>query len=246
MTAELDEVCLDRATVRYSRAVVGPVSLTFAPGITCLVGANGAGKSTIFRVLAGVQDPTDGTASVPRSRFAGKRSAVGYLPQDQSLPGAATCRQYLEYVAWISGIARRDRSAAVVEALEIADLAERRNSAVRELSGGMRRRLGLAQAIVHDPQVLLLDEPTVGLDPVQRIAMRKVITASSPRRVTVVSTHLVDDVEAMADRVVVLNAGSVVFDGDVDGLIAQTAGDGDRVRRLEDGLTRLMSRAVGA
>ncbi|MFC8597444.1 ABC transporter ATP-binding protein [Isoptericola sp. NPDC057191] len=229
---ETRAVRLDGAEVRYRRAAIGPITLTFRPGITCLVGANGAGKSTLFRVLAGVQAPTFG--SVQGVGRTGGISTVGYLPQELGLPRTATCRQYLDYVAWVYGVPRGRRRAAVDTALQRADLTTRADVPIRSLSGGMRRRLAFAHAVVHDPQVLLLDEPTVGLDPVQRQAMRDVIQGASGGRVTVISTHLVDDVRALADRVIVLDAGHVVYDGDVTDL-EETSGDD-----LEAAITALM------
>jgi ABC-2 type transport system ATP-binding protein len=214
-------------TKRYRAAfTLGPLTLTIKPGVTCVVGPNGAGKSTLFRLLASVERPSSGTV---RLDLPDGRNRLGYLPQDPVLPGSATCEQFLTYVAWLQRIPAARRQEAVATALDQVGLTAYGTRRIRELSGGMRRRLGIAHAIVHDPVLLLLDEPTAGLDPRQRISLRETVTRVGERRVVVVSTHLLEDVRAIAKRVLVLNNGKLVHDGDVASLqgLAQATSFGD-------------------
>lgn len=222
------------------RFTLGPLDATFSQGVTCLVGPNGAGKSTFFRLAAGLEVPTAGSVVMVGREGSGR---LGYLPQDPSFPPQATGEQFLDYVAWLQKVPRSARPAAVSSALDAVGLTERRSQRIRTLSGGMVRRLGIAQALVHDPGMLLLDEPTAGLDPVQRIELREAITAVAADRVVIVSTHLVEDVRGVADRVFVLDDGEVVYDGDVATLEASARADAVGDTELERAITGLIRRA---
>ncbi|WP_158630726.1 ATP-binding cassette domain-containing protein [Nocardioides daphniae] len=148
------------------------MSCTLQPGVNVLLGRNGAGKSTLCRVLASAEQPTRGlllTSEGPVTDLRSHRSRVGWLPQTPPVAAHMRAGDYLHYAAWLKGLARRERQGAVADALERTGLGPRRHSRIGTLSGGMVRRLGIAQAIVHRPQLLVLDEPTVGLDPEQRI-----------------------------------------------------------------------------
>lgn len=195
-----------------NRFQLGPLSLRLGTGVTCLVGANGAGKSTFFRLAAGIDRPTSGHVALQSN---GRVGSMGYLPQELELPRTASCEQFLHYVAWLYRVPKPEREQAVARALERTALSDRAGSKIRELSGGMRRRLGVAHALVHDPAVVLLDEPSAGLDPRQRALLRETITANAEGRVVLVATHLVEDILGMADRVVVIRGGELVFDGDL-------------------------------
>jgi ABC-2 type transport system ATP-binding protein len=235
MSARL--VC-DGVTKSYgSRFTLGPVSLEITRGVTCLVGANGAGKSTFFRLAARVDRPTSGSIRVDVSNGGAR---LGYLPQEPQLPSGATCEEFLHYVAWLQRVPRANRVAAVDSALSQVGLFDERTTRIRTLSGGMRRRVGIAHAIVHDPALLLLDEPTAGLDPAQRISARQTIGEIGHGRVVVVATHLVEDVRGLADRVIVMSSGSIVYDGDVPGLEALTQPDLPGDTDLERAIASLM------
>jgi ABC-2 type transport system ATP-binding protein len=218
---------------------LGPLSCTLNEGVTCLVGPNGAGKSTFFRLAAGIEKPTTGTIALET----GKDRRLGYLPQEPDLPRSATCEEFLHYVAWVHKIPPKQRPEAVADALVRVNLTERHRSKIRTLSGGMLRRLGIAQSLIHDPALLLLDEPTVGLDPRQRIALRETISSVSDGRIVLVSTHLVEDIRSLADRVIVLNAGQVIFDGDVPALEGKATADAPGDTDLERAIATLMGDA---
>lgn len=229
----------DGLAVEYPGFALGPINVELTDGITCLVGANGAGKSTLFRALTGIERARRGSVTLDGAPLRG--GDVGYLPQELSLPGRATCVQYLTHVAWLRGVPRSERARAVETALAGVGLEQRASSKIRTLSGGMRRRLSLAHALVHSPQVLLLDEPTVGLDPLQRVAMRGTIAQATSGRLAVVSTHLVDDVAALAQRVLVIRHGAVVFSGDLVSLESAADENAPGSSPLEKAIATLIS-----
>jgi ABC-2 type transport system ATP-binding protein len=196
------------------------VDATIGPGITGLLGPNGAGKTTLLRILATLLPPTSGTArldgwstSHDRERVEIRRR-LGYLPQDLGLYPRFTVFEFVDYLAMLKELHEpRERHRRVREALEAVDLQDVAGRKIRTLSGGMRRRVGIAQAIVADPQLLLLDEPTGGLDPEQRVRFRQLVGRLGEHRTVLLSTHLVEDVAAICTSVVVLWHGKVLFQG---------------------------------
>ncbi|MDR1824308.1 MAG: ATP-binding cassette domain-containing protein [Bifidobacteriaceae bacterium] len=212
---------------------VGPITATFPVGVTCLVGANGAGKSTLFRGLAGLQKPKAGSLTWTD----GQAGTVGLLPQEPSLPARARCADLLAHVAWLQGVPRSARADAVSSALEAVGLVDRAGQRIGTLSGGMRRRLAIAQAMVHSPGLLLLDEPTVGLDPKQRTGLRELIGQIGQDRVVLVSTHLLEDVRRIAQNVIVLAEGRVTFAG----AAAELASRADQAADPADGFDAVVA-----
>jgi len=195
------------------------VDLQLQPGITGLLGPNGAGKTTLLRILATVLAPDAGRVRLlgldPQD--AGERLSVrrrlGYLPQEAGLHRGFTAFEFVDYVAILKEMTDRPaRHAEVRRVLDLVDLGDIRSRRIRALSGGMRRRVALAQALLGDPDLLLLDEPTAGLDPEQRLRFREFVSAA-PHQTVVVSTHQTEDVAALCTRVVVLDHGRVRFDG---------------------------------
>ncbi len=195
------------------------VSLGLGPGITGLLGPNGAGKTTILRILATVLAPNEGRVrllgldpSDPAERTDIRRR-LGYLPQDAGLHRGFTAFEFVDYVAILKEMTERHaRHAEARRVLELVGLGDVRGRRIRTLSGGMRRRVALAQALLGRPDLLLLDEPTAGLDPEQRLRFRELVSAASHQTV-VISTHQTEDVAALCARVVVLDQGTVRFDG---------------------------------
>lgn len=198
------------------RTVLEDVSLDLGRGVTGLVGVNGAGKSTLLRILSLGLRPTRGSVSlVGREdlRLTEARRAVALMPQSANLPGRLRVVDFLAYLAWLRAVPRRQRPSAVERALALAGLDDRAGSRYADLSGGMQRRVLLAQALLAEPGLLLLDEPTASLDPEQRVRIRDVVAEQGRERSVVVSSHLVEDLVPVADRIVMLDAGRVVFDG---------------------------------
>jgi ABC-2 type transport system ATP-binding protein len=207
-------------TRRFGRTqAVAGVSLQAGPGVLGLLGPNGAGKTSLLRMLATVIPPTTGTLRLlgrdPRSYTPRReiRRRLGYLPQNLGYYPGFTVTEFVEYFALLKEMPAAAVPAAVAAAVERVDLGGRARAKLRTLSGGMLRRVGIAQAIVNQPDLLLLDEPTAGLDPEQRVAFRALLRDLGQTATVIVSTHLVEDVGAACTEVAVMDAGRIVFHG---------------------------------
>jgi ABC-2 type transport system ATP-binding protein len=207
-------------TRRFGRRIaVDAIDLKLDTGVYGLLGPNGAGKTTLLRMLATAIRPTSGTLRLlghdPADR-AGRRplrQRLGYLPQELGYYPNFTVFEFVEYFALLRELPPARVRAAVVTAIERTGLGDRARSKLKSLSGGMVRRVGIAQAIVNDPGLLLLDEPTAGLDPEQRVGFRALLREIGASSTVLVSTHLVEDVGAACDRVGLMLDGKIVFDG---------------------------------
>jgi len=225
-------ITLAAVTRRYGSAtVLDALDLDLSPGITGLLGPNGAGKTTLLRILATVLAPTSGSCRIlgrnpddPDQRTEIRRR-LGYLPQESGYPRGFTAFRYVDYVAalkeWTERDARHREVRRVLALVGLADLAGKR---MRALSGGQRRRAALAQSLLGDPELLVLDEPTTGLDPEQRASLRGVLSAAGHRSTVLLATHQTDDVAALCERVIVLDGGRVLWDGAVTALVGTAAG----------------------
>ncbi|MFL6123218.1 ABC transporter ATP-binding protein [Actinophytocola sp.] len=201
------------------RMAVDGVDLSLATGVHGLLGPNGAGKTTLIRALATVLRPAGGQlALLGGADLRDVRRRLGYLPQDFGFYKRFTVREFVEYMAWLKEMPKAGIPGAVQHAIERVGLTDRADAKLKTLSGGMIRRAGIAQAIVNDPAILLLDEPTAGLDPTQRMQFRQLLRELDA--CVVVSTHLVEDVAAACTDVVLLDAGRVVFQGATAALAA--------------------------
>jgi len=202
--------------------------LELTEGIHGLLGPNGAGKSTLMRLLTTVSTPTEGTAYWNGTDITDDpnavRSVLGYLPQDFGVYPDLTLDEFLEYIAALRGLDRETASARIAELVELTNLEADRDRKLRTFSGGMRQRAGIAQALVNDPEFLIVDEPTVGLDPEERVRFRNVLSATASERVVILSTHIVPDVEATARTVALMNDGELVTHTD-PGSLAGTVTD---------------------
>lgn len=203
------------------RLALHPTDLTFSVGVTGLLGPNGAGKSTLLKLIATAIPLIHGCITYPsgitlsRATLHQVRQLIGYLPQRFDLMPWATVRSNVEYAAWAQGVPAAKQPAAVDRALALVGLTSRKDSSARSLSGGMRQRLGLACALVHEPEVLILDEPTVGLDPAQRRDIRRAIHEIAQHCVVILSTHLVEDLATIAQTVVIMRDGNICFCGPI-------------------------------
>ncbi|MFV0633796.1 ABC transporter ATP-binding protein [Demequina sp.] len=229
-------VRLEELTHKFAHFTLGPLSVELENGVTALLGENGAGKTTLMRAMVGVLRPDGGSVDW---RLGAPKGGAGYLPQEFAPWGRFTAHEYLEFVAW----ARSTRAdpiepRAIDTALASVGLTELAHRRVRELSGGMVRRLGIAQSLIGSTSGLVLDEPTVGLDPMQRRGVRELIRELGAERMVLVSTHLVEDVVAIADRLLVLHHGEQVYLGPPSGMCD---GESPTAEALESGLVRLLS-----
>jgi ABC-2 type transport system ATP-binding protein len=217
---------------RYARSqALRGVQLEVDTGVVGLLGPNGAGKTTLLRILATSLSPTSGTVRVlgyDPSNSGGRlaiRRRLGYVPQEVGLYENFTVFDFVDYIAILKEHAdrraRRQEVRRVIDAVDLGDVASKR---IRKLSGGMRRRVALAQSLLGVPDLLVLDEPTVGLDPEQRLRFRHIVSQHAEQRCVVLSTHMTEDVEALCDRVIVMDHGSVTFDGGTSQLAAIAAG----------------------
>ncbi|WP_434599834.1 ABC transporter ATP-binding protein [Streptomyces sp. A5-4] len=215
-----------KVRVCRQRMAVDGLDLSLGTGVHGLLGPNGAGKTTLIRALATVLRPTEGVLELLGEPASGSgehralRRRIGYLPQEFGYYKRFTVREFVEYMAWLKEIPKADIPAAVQRAVERVGLADRADERMKALSGGMVRRVGIAQAIVNDPSILLLDEPTVGLDPAQRLRFRGLLQQLGTDTCVVVSAHLVEDVAAACTDVVLLSEGRLVFQGTPDELAA--------------------------
>jgi ABC-2 type transport system ATP-binding protein len=217
---------------KYGRThALRDIDLALEPGVTGLLGPNGAGKTTLLRILATVLGPSEGRVQVldldpaaPRQRTEVRRR-LGYLPQELGFPSGFTVFAFVDYLAVLKEWTDADaRHAEVRRVLALVDLADRSTKKVKALSGGQRRRLALAQALIGSPLLLLLDEPTTGLDPEQRASLRGVLAEAARTATVLLSTHQTEDVAALCERVVVLDAGRVCFNGTVRELLQRADG----------------------
>ena len=232
-------------TKRYGDLVaVNDVSFTANQGeILGFLGPNGAGKTTTMRIITGFLPATTGTVKVQGfdvfEQSADVRRRIGYLPENPPLYNDMTVVPYLRFVARLKGMRRGDISAALDRVLETCGLTTVRDRLTGHLSKGFRQRVGLAQAIIHDPQVLILDEPTIGLDPRQIRDIRALIKSLGGKRTIVLSTHILSEVAEVCQKVVIINEGHVV----VEDQLANLTRDG---RKLEDIFIDVITRDTGA
>jgi ABC-type multidrug transport system ATPase subunit len=231
------------------RMAVDGLDLALGTGVHGLLGPNGAGKTTLMRALATVLRPADGRLELlgqpvtPVADLRPVRRQIGYLPQEFGFYRRFTVREFVEYLAWLKQMPPREVPGAVQRAIERVGLTDRANHTMRTLSGGMRRRVGIAQAIVNDPQILLLDEPTAGLDPDQRLQFRALLRDLAADTCVLVSTHLVEDVAAACTDVLLIDEGRLVFKGvPADLAAAATSEGGSGDSPTERGYSEIMRR----
>lgn len=223
------ELCMTDLTKRFGHfTAVDSVTLTMTHGVYGLLGVNGAGKTTLMRMLCTLLAPSAGTITYDgRDIFAmdaDYRDLLGYLPQEFGFYPSFTVRDYLDYMAALKGIGKRDARRRINELLEQLGLADVRKKRIAKLSGGMKRRVGIAQALLNEPEILILDEPTSGLDPSERVRFRNLLSEFAQGRIVLISTHIVADVEYIAMQNAIMKDGRLVGCGTTTDLVAEVAG----------------------
>lgn len=205
---------LDNITKNYDETtVLRNISFRLEPGVYGLLGSNGSGKTTLFRIICGLTKQTAGTINYNhgdvRTNPDAFRSVLGFLPQDFSYYPDFTAMKFMLYIAALKGINKKFAKNRCLELLKLVGLEDVKHKKIKKYSGGMKQRLGIAQAMINDPEVLILDEPTVGLDPKERVRFRNLISSFSENKIVILSTHIVSDVEYIADEILVLNQGKL-------------------------------------
>lgn len=223
------ELSIDRLTKHYgSKIAVDCVSAAFRPGVYGLLGANGAGKTTLMRMLCAVLESTSGEVFLDgkeiTSMGADYRNILGYLPQDFGYYPNYTSREFLLYIAALKGIPKNIAKKKTGELLEEVGLIDVDGKKIKTFSGGMKQRLGIAQALLNTPEILVLDEPTAGLDPKERIRFRNLISDYAGDKIVILSTHIVSDIEAIADEVMLMKKGKIIQQGTVAELTKKADG----------------------
>ena len=223
------QLTLDRLTKQYgSKIALDRINAIFEPGIYGLLGANGAGKTTMMRLICDILKPTSGevTFNGTNIREMGEsyRAVIGYLPQDFGYYPNFTAMNFLLYMASLKGLNARYAKEKSLELLETLNLSEVKDKKIKTFSGGMKQRLGIAQAFLNDPQILILDEPTAGLDPKERVKFRNLISSFAENKIVILSTHIVTDIEYIADEILMIKNGALLKKGAENDIIQEISG----------------------
>jgi len=221
----LEKVYRDR---KQEKRAVQSLTMCFGHGVYGLLGENGAGKTTLMRMIVGILRPTQGEIAcdgIPIRQLGGSyRNLLGYLPQDFGYYKDFTAVRFLNYIAALKAVAPDIAKQRIENLLETVGLTEYKNRKLKTFSGGMLRRIGIAQALLNEPKILILDEPTAGLDPKERVRFRNIISALGKDRIVILSTHIVSDVEYIADQIIIMKHGQFVKNGTPEEILAPVSG----------------------
>lgn len=223
------ELTLEGVTKKYrDKKAVNGVSCALTQGVYGLLGANGSGKTTLLRMICGILEATEGSIRYGGDEIADLgaeyRRILGYLPQDFGYYPEFTAKRFLLYLAALKAMPKEEAERRVEELLETVELTREKGKKIKTFSGGMVRRLGIAQALLNNPEVLILDEPTAGLDPRERIRFRNIISSLSKDRIVILSTHIVSDVEYIADEILLMKEGALLAAGDMGIMLEMARG----------------------
>ena len=211
------ELVIDRLSKQYKNKIaVDRISLQLKPGVYGLLGANGAGKTTLMRMLCGILKPTGGTVTLNNQDVSTEeyRTMLGYLPQDFGYYPEFSGVDFLLYMAALKGLEKSYAKKKIKELLELVSLKDVAKKKIKTYSGGMKQRLGIAQALLNDPKLIILDEPTAGLDPKERVRFRNLIASLGKDNIVLLSTHIVSDIEHIADEVLMMKDGQLICQGE--------------------------------
>ncbi len=221
------ELTIDRLTKQYKNKIaVDRLSVTLSTGVYGLLGANGAGKTTLMRMICGVIRPTSGEIKFDEIDVTDEayRDVLGYLPQDFGYYPEFTAQDFMYYIASLKGLRTSQAKVRTKKLLEVVSLTKVAKKKIKTFSGGMKQRLGIAQALLNNPKVLILDEPTAGLDPKERIRFRNFISDLGKNRIVLLSTHIVSDVENIANTILVMKDGQLIHNGALNEIITAIEG----------------------
>lgn len=217
------ELIIDRLTKQYKNKIaVDRFSITMGPGVYGLLGSNGAGKTTLMRMICGILKPTGGTVTFDGmdASMEEYRRGLGYLPQDFGYYPNFTGLDFLVYMGVLKGMTKSRAKKRSRELIALVGLTEMEKKKIRTYSGGMKQRLGIAQALLGNPKLIILDEPTAGLDPKERVRFRELIAELGKKNIVILSTHIVSDIDKIADRILLMKNGQLIFSGsreEIDG-----------------------------
>lgn len=212
------EIKLNNVTKQYKgiKALENIYLTIKTPAMIGFLGPNGAGKSTLMKILVGQLMPSYGDVTVDGKNLSQNlnylKTRLGYLPQDFGLYDELTVEQFLDYISCLKGISE-NRNKVILNCINNTNLLEKRKAKIKTLSGGQKQRVGIAQALLNDPELIIVDEPTVGLDPEERIKYRNLFSQGASNKIVILSTHIVEDVESICNQLIVLNKGQILFNG---------------------------------
>lgn len=223
----MNEIVIKGLSKSYDgkKDALNSLDLVIPNGMFGILGRNGSGKSTLMNIIATILQPSKGTVTINGIEIKNSqkiRQMIGYLPQDFDFYPNMKVSEVLYYLGFLSKINRTDFDKYVDLILRKVNLIDYKNKKVKSLSGGMKKRLGIAQAILHDPKVIIVDEPTAGLDPEERVRLRNLLSDLAENKIVIISTHIVSDIESTCNRIAILDKGSLVYKGDIPSLIQQS------------------------
>jgi ABC-type multidrug transport system ATPase subunit len=228
------------------KIAVDKFNITLHNGIYGLLGPNGSGKTTLMRIIADVSNPSSGDILVngeSKNKLGSKyRDLIGYLPQDIGFYKNFTAEKFLYYVAALKGVDKGLEKNKIDDLLKFVNLEEYRNKKIRKFSGGMKQRLGIAQALLNDPKILILDEPTAGLDPNERIRFKNLIASLSKNKIVILSTHIVSDIEFIANEIIVMKEGKLIEKSSIRDIIDKVRGKVHTLRVSDNDLEDIQNK----